>query len=779
MSSNRHPLRRTALLCALAGLLSLLPCLVGSQGQLMHYGDYLLQYIPFLRETRRMLLSGSYAWSWNTFLGDSFYGAYSYYTVANPFAYLALLFPDNLLLYGTLAAQLVKFALSGIFSFLYLKRFVRDDTTATIGALLYTFSGFTIINTNYYFFLDVIAVFPLLLLGIELVGEHRSFRSGWILALAVFVNAIVNYYFLISSFFLCAIYVLFRFDLLRRPKGGLSLLGRLFGFSALGAGCGGFLLLPAFWKILHTPKATGSLGSLYLHPYTRDNILERLRIFFMPIDNNILHSFYDAGSWTSTAVYLSVFGALFVLLFVLQNRRHWLTKAMLFLLVFLFVPLLNGVFTLFSDFFYTRWLYGLVLLLDLATVWMLEKRAALPAKMLKKWYGISLLILAVLAVPPAAAAVLHRIGIDTPLNALYPIVASSRFLGLRGIALSFGLTAVNYLLLACILFRPRIRPNTVLALVCLACVCNYAGYLALFHSYHAFEQNLYLHDIQALPVSEQTTFTDRTDYSTDVLNAGLFANTPSVSGYHSLQNENAVAFAVAAGYTDSPTVVSFPRPAEQLSEIDTLLSVRRYVDVSEAAESTAPDGFTLVSEENGVKTYENDNYLPMGFCYDGYLTQEDVERSDLTAAQCMLLGLVVDDRTAQIVSDSIPELDISQISADDFDLTDTANARRAQSSSDFVGTSSGFTASITLDNANYVFFSVPNDDGWRATVNGQEADILTVNYGLCAVRCEAGDNAIVFTYHTPWLMAGCVISALSILLTARLLFFSKRRNAHV
>ena len=203
MSSRKHPLCRIALLCALIGLLSLLPCLIGSHGQMLYYGDYLLQYIPFLQETRRMLLSGSYAWSWNTFLGDSFFGAYSYYTAANPFAYLALLFPDSLLLYGTLFSQLVKFALSGVCSFLYLRRFVRTDTSAAIGAVLYTFSGFTIINTNYFFFLDVIAVFPLLLLGIELVGEHRDIRSGLVLAFAVFVNAIVNYYFLISSFFLC------------------------------------------------------------------------------------------------------------------------------------------------------------------------------------------------------------------------------------------------------------------------------------------------------------------------------------------------------------------------------------------------------------------------------------------------------------------------------------------------------------------------------------------------------------------------------------------------
>jgi uncharacterized membrane protein YfhO len=304
-------------------------------------------------------------------------------------------------------------------------------------------------------------------------------------------------------------------------------------------------------------------------------------------------------------------------------------------------------------------------------------------------------------------------------------------------------------------------------------VCNYAGYLVLFNAYHAYEMDGYLHDLQALPASDSTVFTDRTDYSSAMLNAGLFAGTPSVSGYHSLQNENAVKFALAAGYGDSATAVSFARPEDQLSEVDTLLSVRRYVDCSES--SAAPAGFTLISEEKGAKIYENDNYLPMGFCYDSYLTQSAVEDADLSAVQCMLLGLVVDEDTASAVSSLLPELDASAL--DSFDLTDAANARRAQCADDFVGTSSGFTSHITLENANYVFFSVPNDDGWSASVNGQDAEILTVNYGLCAVRCEAGTNTIVFTYHTPWLAAGCAVSAASVLILLFILI--RRRISHV
>ena len=144
----------------------------------------------------------------------------------------------------------------------------------------------------------------------------------------------------------------------------------------------------------------------------------------------------------------------------------------------------------------------------------------------------------------------------------------------------------------------------------------------------------------------------------------------------------------------------------------------------------------------------------------------------MSKTQLMLSALIVDDESAKVVSDLLPQATIT-----DFSLKKAADARRAQCTDSFVGTSTGFTASITLDKANYVFFSVPNDDGWQATVNGQAADILTVNYGLCAVRCDAGTSAIAFTYHTPWLVPGCILTLLSLLLVAGLWIWDSRRRA--
>ncbi len=768
MQNTKKCYLRIALLCALIGLLSLLPCFLSYRGQLVYYGDYFRQYVPFLLETKRMLRSGSLAWSWNTFLGDSFYGAYSYYTLFNPFACIAMLFPDHLILYGTLAAQLVKFAVSGLCSALYLNRFVHNPTVLAIGAVLYTFSGFTIINTNYYFFLDVIAVFPLMLLGMEVVAAHKDRRSVPILALCVFVNAAMNYYFLVSSCLLCLIYGIVRFELYRRPAGACRLVFRFLSGGALGCGLAGFVLLPSFWKILHTPKATGSLGGLYLRPYSLENMLERLRIFLMPIENNIQHAFYRCGSWTSTAVYLAGFGALFVLIFVSRNRRHWLTKTLAVLLLFLLIPLLNSTFTLFSDYSYTRWLYGVVLLLDLATVMVLQQRGSIPQTQFQRWFWISLGLTALLALPPAFVCLLTYFGISTPLSALYTVAQSTIYAGLKGVLIALGLTALSDLLLAFIVFRrPSLR--RILALVCLAAVVNYVGYLTFYQYINADRLNTMLTELNPSTVSDTDSYSYRTDSSAGNQNLSLFCNTPSVSGYHSLQNENAVSFSVAAGYTDTSTTIVLHRPETDSGALDTLLSVRYYTDLGTDPDADVPEGFSLISEENGVKTYENDNFVPFGFCYDQYLTESQAEQSSLSRTELMLSALIVDEQTANVVSDLLPEGTI-----DSFTLSETADARRAQSTQSFSGTSRGFTASITLDNANYVFFSVPNDDGWQASVNGQPADILTVNYGLCAVRCEAGTSTIAFTYHTPLLPLGCIVTLVSAVILVGLLPHRRR-----
>ena len=84
------------------------------------------------------------------------------------------------------------------------------------------------------------------------------------------------------------------------------------------------------------------------------------------------------------------------------------------------------------------------------------------------------------------------------------------------------------------------------------------------------------------------------------------------------------------------------------------------------------------------------------------------------------------------------------------------------SSSDFSRDNRGFTAHFTAEKERLVFFSVPYEDGWTATVNGEPAEIEKVNVGFMAVKVPAGTSEIRFNYYTPGLNAGIAATAGSI-----------------
>ena len=63
-----------------------------------------------------------------------------------------------------------------------------------------------------------------------------------------------------------------------------------------------------------------------------------------------------------------------------------------------------------------------------------------------------------------------------------------------------------------------------------------------------------------------------------------------------------------------------------------------------------------------------------------------------------------------------------------------------------------------------MFFSVPYDEGWSATINGEPAEIIKANIGFMAVRVPAGDNEIRFSFVPKGFYEGIAITIICILL---------------
>lgn len=154
--------------------------------------DLYHQYAPFHEELRSRIINGqSLLYSWEGGLGKEFVTQMAYYT-ASPISFLILLFPQKLLPEALAFFILIKTCFSASFFSYYLKEhFKKNDLSILIFGLLYAFTAFM---TGYYWnvmWLDSVALFPIVALGVErLIHENKHI----LYYVAITLTMIVNFY---------------------------------------------------------------------------------------------------------------------------------------------------------------------------------------------------------------------------------------------------------------------------------------------------------------------------------------------------------------------------------------------------------------------------------------------------------------------------------------------------------------------------------------------------------------------------------------------------------
>ena len=71
---------------------------------------------------------------------------------------------------------------------------------------------------------------------------------------------------------------------------------------------------------------------------------------------------------------------------------------------------------------------------------------------------------------------------------------------------------------------------------------------------------------------------------------------------------------------------------------------------------------------------------------------------------------------------------------------------------------------LNLDLATYLVLSDTYYPGWTAKVNGIQTPILQANGAFRAIALKAGEASVEFSYFSPHLLAGIIISSLSVCL---------------
>ena len=751
-------------LCALTAAIFFLPFYLLDGGFFHYAGDFNSQQITFYRYMNGFVKGAGYpdsafagaphnTFSWATDLGSGVMNAYSFYLYGSPFFWLSVLLPQSWLPYMMVPLLVLKFGVAGGGAYLYLRRYVKNENYAVLGACLYALSGFAVYNVFFNHFVDVVALFPYLLWALdEAIYENRH----GLFAFWVAVNLLNNYFFFVGQvIFLCIYFVC------KLTTKDFRLTARKFGHllweSVLGVAMGCLLLFPAVLSLLQNPRTIDlSSGWGFLTYAKVQQYLAILLSWILPPDSPYLTSVWSEGviKWTSMTAYLPLCSLAGAMAYWRSRKADSKKRIVAVCAVCALVPVLNSAFYALNSSYYARWYYMPTLILAAMTVNALEDPDIdldAPARGIG-WIMLATLVFAVVPVRD-----------DTTETWSFGVLKNP---GQFFVVLGFGLLGLMLYRVLCSKWRQdsRFAQRMTAAVLVFGCAFTMVHIgIGKFGQWHT-DSDLVEQDTNALLLKNDLP---EGDYRIDTYkihdNIGMWLDKSCLQYF---------------GSTAAPSILSFypglgvKRDVRSEPEITNyalrgLLSVEYLVTTPEKRESfedEADEGWTYLADVDGYTLYHNDNYVPMGFTYDYYVTEATYETSIKTLRSNLLMrALVLTDEDVAQYGKYLTELSEDMLNDLHYDsYTQDCSDRRAHSCSVFQMNNAGFHAEITLEKQNLVFFSVPYDDGFTAYVNGEKTDILQVDEGLMAVLCPAGASSIDFVYQAAGLSASRVVTAVAI-----------------
>lgn len=760
--------RKVFLIClALSAALFAPHCLYDAvQGGFFHYaGDFNDQQISFYSYANAFVKQGG-SFSWATDLGSGFVNAYSFYLVGSPFFWLSLLLPSRLTPWFMVPLLCLKFALAGAGAYRWARRWVRREDSAVLAGCLYAFSGFSIYNIFFNHFLDVVALFPYLLAAFDdaAVDGRRGVLPFW-----VALNLINNYFFFAGQPVFLILYFL---CMCRGKKYRFSprMLGRMLFESVLGCGLGCVLLIPAGLSLLQNPRTIDPFTGYGFLVYGKaQQYLSILYSGLLMPDAPYLTDLFDEGvfKWTSLSAYLPVVGVAGALAFCRVRRRHPFARLLKVCLVFALVPVLNSAFYALNSSFYARWYYMPVLILCGATVKALENTRAVRTELPS---AIGLVTVATLS--SIAFAVVPN-GTDEEGNPVIGVVDNQlRFWGLLAV------TMLGIGLFALVLLRCRRAPQRVIG-VLLPVVLGFSFVYGSVHlSITKYGQMSHDSSYVEQTYGEAPTLRTALDnlagedgfYRLDAYecynNMGLWLDRSCIQFFNSTVAPHILEFYPSVGVTRDVN----SKPDVSLYALRGLLSVRYTLVPAEKQADWEEEGLLgwhLAERSGSYLIYENENWVPMGLTYEYYISEDEWEEiPEEERGNVLMKAALLDQDQIYRWKDLLEPLPEQQLDAREYtDYVKDCDTRRQGAAASFTATSTGFEARMEgVEEQTLVVFSVPYDDGFSATVNGQPTEILKVDNGLMAVAVPSGDSEITFTYQTPGLRTGIGIAVSSAVL---------------
>jgi hypothetical protein len=651
--------------------------------------------------------------------------------------------------------ELLKVVAGGVLFALFLHARRHPPLVIVAGALLFAFSGFTMVGSGWYIFSTTALYAAFVLFGLERFLQGGPF---WPLTVAVALTGANQPFDLYLFAPIALAYVALRCV----EAAGLQVrsylrdVGRAAAAAALGVGLSAVFLFSNALLLLQSPRVAGgssyatglSSAPMFALADGRELATALLRLF----SSNLL----GVGSaFTGVMNYLEAplfyCGIVTLLLmpqaFALAERRMRIAYALLLgslALPVLFPWLRHAVYLFAGDYYRVFDLFVVLGLLypGLAALARLAEGAPVHRPLLAV---TAIVLLVVLHVP-------FGLTLDP------------------GVLLRTSVLIVLSVLALALTSRPAWRASALLALVGLAgvdVIMSGSDTVTLRDTVSAAEwsQRTGYHDETVDAVAwiqgQDAGFyrIEKSYHSSPAIFSGL--NDPKAqdyygtTSYHPFNQQYYIRFLEEMGIVAAEHEHD-SRWANGLAATPVLLtwaSVKYYLSRAATPNSFLQRSYELVTHVGETKVYRNRYFIPLGFAYDRFIRADDFRRLPPPQKQVALLHAYVsmtdDAALAPYVPTEGPLIEQYLSGAEE-------RARNALSLDSF--RPNRLAGRITLDRPQLLFFSIPYDAGWSARVDGRRAEIERVTFGFLGLHLGPGAHSVELTFHPPLVGLGLLVS---------------------
>jgi uncharacterized membrane protein YfhO len=741
---------------------------IGSDSLTSYYAD-------FVDLSKYIRTDGFPSWSFHIGMGQDLAYATGFLFL-EPVTWL----PARYIAQALVFQHLLKVLITGLLFFRFLQLQRAPAPIAVLGSLVVAFSAYMTIGSCCSLFQEEVVVFTALLLGAEMAVR----RGHWLLL--VFSIALVG---LINPFhlYLCALFLVCYVPLRLFTRHGWEpglIFKRSLALAALatvGVALAAVITLPYLRVVLDSPRGAGTTNSFSvlasLPVFGLESVYHYVTVILRSLCNEIVGTGDAFRGWQTYIEAPPSYCGLICLLLLPQallsgTRRHRVAVGLflLWLIIPTAFPWFRYLFWLFKGPYYRT--YSLFCVLGVVTLSLFALRHYLEGRKFSVWLLL------------AWAAVLVGV-LFLPFAPLQNLIDP----GLRIAVIVFLFLYVTILLIGRLTNRRTLAAYLVVVIT--------GAELIYFNRISVAERTFVtkgelVEGLAARADSVQAVADlqrdDNSFFRTTSLfvgeggaradlNEAMLLSYYGTSSYSSFNDSNYIRFLAAVeampGNSEIETRWAVGLPG---NFILSMLAGEKYALVEDPQSFQSASQYELMRSYGNRYLFRNTLSLPLGLSYTRYLPESEFLQLPRDGKEKVLLAVAVldpanlgaveglkpvtaSDLEKEFTASSIPPI-IQQRRAGALYLSSFAQSRLA--------------GDVRLEQDGILVLQTPFNPGWRAFQDGQPISVVRADVGLLALPVKAGEHRVDLHYRNPWLITGGVITGVSALLLAILLWRKPR-----